>query len=88
MNKNRPVHEIRLGFIKASVWENTVGESIRYNVSLTRIYKDGDQWKSTDSYGRDDLLVLAKVADRAHSWICDQRNPNGSAAETERRENR
>ena len=74
MNKNRPVHEVRLGFVKASIWENSVGDNKRYNVTLTRIYKekDTDQWKSTESFGRDDLLLLAKAADRAHSWICDQ----------------
>jgi len=26
-------------------------------------------WKSTDSFGRDDLLLLAKVIDQTHSWI-------------------
>lgn len=29
----------------------------------------GRQWKTTQSFGRNDLLVLAKVADRAHSCI-------------------
>jgi len=28
--------------------------------------------RSTDRFGRDDLLVLAKVLDRAHTWICDK----------------
>jgi hypothetical protein len=73
MTGKRPAHEIRLGAIKASIWENQVNDMTRYNVSLARIYKDGDQWKSTESFGRDDLLIVAKVADRAHSWICDQR---------------
>ena len=36
---------------------------------VSRIYKDGDIWKSTESFGRDDLLLLAKVADKVHSWI-------------------
>jgi hypothetical protein len=73
MNKNRPVQEVRLGFVKASIWENAVGDGKRYNVTLTRIYKEKetDQWKTTESFGRDDLLFLAKAADRAHSWICD-----------------
>jgi hypothetical protein len=70
---NKPVHTIRLGAIKAAIWENTVGENTRHSVSLCRLYKDGDQWKTTESYGRDDLLVLAKVADQAHTWICEQR---------------
>lgn len=70
--KDRPVHEVRIGAIKAAIWKNeTNNGGARYNVTLSRIYKDkdDDQWKSTDSFGRDDLLVLAKVADQAHSWI-------------------
>ncbi len=65
----KPIHEVRLGAIKAAVWRNENETSARFNVKLSRIYKDGDTWKSTDSFGRDDLLVVAKVADLAHSWI-------------------
>jgi hypothetical protein len=76
-NRNRPVHQVRLGFVKASIWENTVGEGTRHNVTFARIYKerDGDQWKTTESFQRDDLLLVAKVADCAHTWICEQRPP-------------
>jgi hypothetical protein len=75
MNKNRPVHEVRLGFVKATIWENNLGETTRHAVTLSRIYKEKetDQWKTTESFGRDDLLLVAKAADRAHDWICDQR---------------
>jgi hypothetical protein len=47
---------------------------VRYNATVSRIYKDREdnQWKSTDSFGRDDLLVLAKVADLSHTWIHQQ----------------
>jgi hypothetical protein len=72
VSKNRPVHEVRLGAIKASIWENINGEITRHSVTVQRFYKDGDQWKTTESFNRDDLLVLAKVLDRAHSWICDK----------------
>ena len=37
--------------------------------TFSRLYKDGGQWKTTQSFGSNDLLVLAKVADRAHSRI-------------------
>lgn len=69
MDKQKPVHEIRLGSIKAAIWQNQTENGTRYNVTVARIYKDAEQWKSTDSFGRDDLLVLAKVADLAHTWI-------------------
>jgi hypothetical protein len=78
MNKNQPAHHIRLGSVRASIWENSNGEVTRHNVTFQKIYKEkeSDQWKSTESFGRDELLLLAKVADRAHSWICEQRAPS------------
>ena len=71
-NKTRPIHEVRLGHIKAAVWSNDTEAGVRYNVTFSRLYKDGDQWQSSDSFGRDDLLQVAKVADQAHSWIFSQ----------------
>ncbi|MEI6075998.1 MAG: hypothetical protein WCS94_10515 [Verrucomicrobiota bacterium] len=70
--KQKPIHEVRLGHIKAAVWKNETEAGVRYNVTFSRIYKDGEQWKSTDCFGRDDLLLLAKVADQTHSWIFNQ----------------
>ena len=71
-NKTKPIHEVRLGFIKAAVWRNETEAGARYNATFSRLYKAEDQWASTESFGRDDLLVLAKVADQTHSWICAQ----------------
>ena len=70
--KQKPVHEVRLGSIKAAIWANETENGVRHNVTVSRIYRDAEEWKSTDSFGRDDLLVLAKVVDQAHSWICAQ----------------
>ena len=67
--KTKPTHEVRLGSIKAAVWRNETETGARYNVTFTRLFKQDDKWASSDSFGRDDLLVLAKVADQAHSWI-------------------
>ena len=68
----QPVHEVRLGSVKAAIWKNQTENGTRFNVTISRIYKDGEQWKSTDNFGRDDLLLLAKVVDQAHSWIFEQ----------------
>ena len=78
--RKRPVQDVRLGHIKAAIWENTVGDLVRYNVTFSRIYKDQDEWKSSDTFGRDDLLVLAKVADQAHTWICAAAKPDRESA--------
>ena len=67
-----PVHEVRLGRIKAAVWENTTENGVRHNVTICRLYKDGTQWKDSASFGRDDLPLVIKVADQAHNWIFNQ----------------
>ena len=70
--KARPVREVRLGRIRAAIWENETQNGTRHNVTLSRLYKDGDEWKDSASFGRDDLPLVAKVADLAHSWIFGQ----------------
>ena len=67
--KQKPVHEVRLSSVKAAIWGNRTEAGMRHNVTFSRIYKDGEDWKHTDGFGRDDLLLLAKVADAAHTWI-------------------
>ena len=69
MANQKPVDEIRIGRVKATIWRNGTDEQPRHNVTFGRLYKEADQWKTTQSFGRSDLLVLAKVADQAHSRI-------------------
>lgn len=81
---NKPIHEIRLGHIKATIWANDTDNGTRYNARISRLYKDGDSWKTTDSFGREDLPLVAKVADLTHTWIFVEAQdgissePNGS----------
>ena len=72
MPKDKPAHEVRLGAVKAAIWKNDTGNGVRFNTTFVRLYKDGEEWKQTESFGRDDLLVLGKVADQVHSWIFQQ----------------
>lgn len=72
MSANKPVHEIRLGLIKAAIWRNLTRSGERHNVTLTRLFRNGDVWKESTHLGRDDLLQAAKVLDLCHSWVFDQ----------------
>jgi hypothetical protein len=76
--KTKPIHEVRLGAIKAAVWKNQAENNTRYNVTFSRIYREQETWKSTDSFGRDDLLVVGKVADLAYFWIHQQEQDEAS----------
>lgn len=80
--KARPVHEVRLGRVRAAIWANETQHGTRHNVTVSRIYKDGDDWRDSTSFGRDDLPLLAKVVDQCHSWIfasASSTNGNGDA---------
>ena len=68
----QPVYEVRFGYIKATVWRNRTSSGERYNVNIARIYKNGDHWVESTNFGRDDLLLVAKAADVAHTWICSE----------------
>lgn len=70
MEKQKPIHEVQYGAIKATVWKNQTEHGVFHNVTLSRVYRKDDQWKTTDSFGRDDLLTAAKALWDAHSWIC------------------
>ncbi|MCA9148128.1 MAG: hypothetical protein KDA92_02450 [Planctomycetales bacterium] len=75
----KPVHEIRLGRVRAAIWENETTNGSRYNVTVSRLYKDGESWKDSNSLGRDDLPLAAKVLDSCHSWIFARYSANGDS---------
>ena len=69
---NLPVKTFRLGRIKAAVWEND-GEQKFYSVTFARTYVDeANNYHDTDSFGRDDLPLVAKLADQAHTFIFER----------------
>lgn len=75
MPKNKhqpPVKEFRVGRVKALVWANDTERGTMHNVTFQRLYHDGKEWQSTESFGRDDLPLVQKVADQAHTWIYEE----------------
>ncbi|MBX9583521.1 MAG: hypothetical protein K2X87_24735, partial [Gemmataceae bacterium] len=74
MTATKPVHEIRLGRVRAAVWANDGSHGPFLTVTLSRLYKDeSGKWADAQSFDRDDLPLVAKVADRAHTWIHEHR---------------
>lgn len=65
----KPSHVIRFGLIKVSIWRNQTKSGDRHTVCLVMLFKDGDTWRESTRFGREDLLTAAKVLDQAHTWI-------------------
>lgn len=72
MAKNGPVHEIRNGVVKAAIWKNETAKGVFYNTTLERIYLKGKDWKTSGSFSRDQLLVVARMAQEANQWIYEE----------------
>jgi hypothetical protein len=69
---NLPVKTFRLGRIKAAVWENQAEQKF-YSVTFARTYVDeANSYHDSDSFGRDDLPLVAKLADQAHTFIFER----------------
>ena len=70
MAQTKPSHEVRLGRIRATIWANENGQDdVWFNVTVSRLYNDGDSWKDSSTFRRDDLPVVAKAMDMAYAWI-------------------
>jgi hypothetical protein len=78
--KTRPAHEVKCGLIRATIWPNETKDGLRYNVTLSRLYKDGDAWKSTGSFGERDLFDVVRASVAAFNWIRDAQGEKAGAA--------
>lgn len=67
---NAPIERFAVGNgIRASIWKNESKNNGSWmNVSITRTYRDGEDYKDTTSFRREDLLFVAKAAELAFSW--------------------
>ena len=68
-NPNKPAHKIRSGALSVTIWKNDSEKGAFYSVVPSRSYKQGEQWKESNSYGQDELLRLGKLLDQADTWI-------------------
>ena len=72
--KQRPALSLSMGALKVTVWGNKRDNgNIQYSVQFSRSYRDKDeQWQQTNYFNRNDLLNIAKMAERAEEWIANR----------------
>lgn len=79
----KPVKVFRHRGVSASVFENKtkVGDrSVTFHkVSLQRTYKDGEAFKTTSSFSRDDLPVCRHVLNQAWQFILEAESKRAGA---------
>lgn len=69
--KTAPVASIRYGCLSASIWQQDGSNGVFYRVTAQRAFKreEDPEWSYTDSFGRDDLLIVAELMRQAFCWI-------------------
>ncbi len=69
---NKPFDKIKIGPITAAIWKTDTANGPLFNVTFDRAYRNSDGvFGNTGSFRPNDLLVLAKLADRTHTVITD-----------------
>src|ERR1700692_3139598 len=76
VSATKPVMTFRLRGVSVSIFANKAKsdegrEMTFHKVRTQRSYKDGDDWKQTESLGRDDLPVAILLQQRAWEFILD-----------------
>jgi len=78
--KIQPAHQIRSRSVKAALWKNTTDKGTFYNITLERLYKDGEVWKSSSSFGIGDTSDIEAVIRQAREWVANQPKESAPAA--------
>ena len=81
MTTKKPAHSIRSRSVQAAIWRNDGKNGPYYRVTFSRRYRDGDTWKSTESFNADDLTELMLVTALALQWIRTANRTKEEAAE-------
>jgi hypothetical protein len=80
---NRPEHNLRYGTVEAAIWRNQGEGGDFLNTTFTRHFRQGEDWKQTESFREQDLPTLSKLAADAHTAIQKMKAGNGHASSEE-----
>ena len=74
MKNKLPATTLTEGLLKASIWKNIGEDGIpRYSVTFSRSYFKDDEWHTSYSHSRSELLRMTRLSRRAFVWIVDKR---------------
>jgi hypothetical protein len=77
---NRPEQNLRYGGLEAAIWRNQGEAGDFLNTTFTRHFRQGEDWRQTDSFREQDLPTLSKIAADAHTAIQKLKAGNGDVS--------
>ena len=84
----QPLKKIRAGQISCALWENEVTANGRtigvLKATVERRYKDASgEWKSSQSFGRQDIPLVRWVLDKAFGLMIEEQGSQAEEASEE-----
>jgi hypothetical protein len=80
----KPAAKLNLHPVSAAIWRNQNQKGVFYSITFERSYKDeAGKWQTSSTFNTSDLLLLAKIADQAHSKILELRASDRSADQSD-----
>ena len=80
MENKKPIKVFRTGGVKAALWANTIerdGKDVLvHSVQIDRTYKQGEEFKRTNSFNIQDLPKVQLVAAKAYEFLILQKPEN------------
>lgn len=70
----KPIKQFSSGALRVSVWKREHNGEFFYNATASRAFTrdEGKSWEYSDSFGRDDLPIVAALLNQAFSFIVAQ----------------
>ena len=84
---NQPVDSLRIGLVEATIWKNEAEKGPSHSVTITRRYHDGEEYKTSHSFGPADLATVSKLSDWAFDQIVKYQFVDKAVANTLQRSN-
>lgn len=85
MANTAPVWKTQAGAISVALWENQAmvgGRQVRMvKATVERRYKDGETWKSSGSYGRNDIPLVIWALGKAFGAMLEKTGQDDSGDE-------
>lgn len=76
MANQKPVWKTQAGQVSVALWQNDAvinGRSVRMlKATVERRYKDGDTWKSSQSFGRNEVPLVLWGLTQAYSKMLEK----------------
>ena len=67
----QPLDSLKIGMLEVTIWKNDAEKGPPQNITISRRYRDGDEYKTAYSFGPADLATVKVLIDWAIKRIIE-----------------